>query len=43
MRARARAEMLADAALEEHSASTKAFEITDQWGRVLATVPLLDS
>jgi Domain of unknown function (DUF6894) len=39
---RARQEMLADAALEARSHSTRSFEITDYSGRVLATIPLLD-
>jgi hypothetical protein len=39
---RARGEMIADAAMEDPSNSSSAFEITDPSGRVLATVPLLD-
>jgi hypothetical protein len=39
---RARREMLADAALEDPTRSQDSFEITDESGRVLATVPLLD-
>ncbi len=39
---RARGEMLADAAMEKPSPSTRSFEITDFSGRVLATIPLLD-
>ncbi len=39
---RARSEMLVDAALEKNSKSRRAFEITDDAGKVLATVPLLD-
>ncbi len=40
---RARTEMRVDAAAEPHTKSTKVFEITDEQGRVLATIPLLDS
>ena len=40
---RARGEMLADAALEGTPDSTRVFEIADVSGRVLATVPFLDS
>jgi hypothetical protein len=40
---RARGEMLADAALEGVADSTRVFEIAVVSGRVLATVPFLDS
>jgi Domain of unknown function (DUF6894) len=39
---RARGEMVADEALGDNSLSTRMFEITDQSGNVLATLPLLD-